>query len=217
MTTAAEERTIERLPVNEAFGKLPADEAVERTAEALRKRKLEVFVVGTADEARDLALRLIPEGSEVGQGASETLERIGLTEALRDGRFSPVRDRTRTMDRATQFREIRKLSASPDVQVNSVQAVTEDGRILIASNTGSQLGPIASGAGKVILIVGAQKIVPNLDEAFRRVEEYSLPIEDYRFQRDFGWRSAVNKTLIFDGEFMPGRTTVILVRESVGV
>ena len=217
MTTAAEERTIERMPVNEAFGKLPTDEAVERTAEALRKRKLEVFVVGTADEARDLALRLIPEGSEVGQGASETLERIGLTEALRDGRFSPVRDRTRTMDRATQFREIRKLSASPDVQVNSVQAVTEDGRILIASNTGSQLGPIASGAGKVILIVGAQKIVRNLDEAFRRVEEYSLPIEDYRFQRDFGWRSAVNKTLIFDGEFMPGRTTVILVRESVGV
>lgn len=215
--TVMEERAIERLPVNEEFAKLPKREAIERTAEALRARNFEVFVVDDRDEARDLAMRLIPEGSEVGQGASETLERIGVTQALRDGHYTPIRDITRTMDRATQGREIRKLSAAPDVQINSAHAVTEDGRIVFASNTGSQLGPIASGAGKVILVIGAQKIVRNLDEAFRRIYEYNLPLEDYKFQRDFGRRSAVRKTLILDSEFIPGRTTVILVREPVGV
>ena len=215
--TIAEERAIERLPVNEAFARLPSHEAIERTAEALRAHRFVVHVVNTGAEARDLVMGLIPEGSEVGQGASETLETIGVTEALRDGRFVAVRDRTRQMDRATQGREIRKLAAAPDVQINSAHAVTEAGQIVIASNTGSQLGPIASGAGKVILVIGAQKIVPNLDEAFRRVREYNLPIEDAKFQRDFGRRSAVNKMLVISGEFLPDRTTVIIVRESVGV
>ncbi len=215
--TVIEEQAIERLPVNEEFAKLPRRDAIERTAEALRARNFEVLVVDGRDEARDVAMRLIPEGSEVGQGASETMERIGVTQALRDGRHTPIRDITRTMDRATQGKEIRKLSAAPDVQVNSAHVVTEDGLIVIASNTGSQLGPIASGAGKVILVIGAQKIVADFDEAMRRLYEYNLPLEDYKFQHDFGRRSAVRKMLILDGEFIPGRTTVILVREPVGV
>jgi hypothetical protein len=210
------DKPIELMPVNEAFARVPDRRTVDRTAEALRARRFVVNVVDTADEARDLVMSLIPTGSEVGQGASETLERIGVTEALRDGRFVPIRDRTRQMDRATQGREIRKMSAAPDVQVNSAQAVTEDGQIVIASNTGSQLGPIASGAEKVILVIGAQKIVPDLDAGFRRIAEYSLPLEDAKFQRDFGRRSAANKMLVLDGEFFPGRITVILVRESVG-
>jgi hypothetical protein len=121
------------------------------------------------------------------------------------------------MDRATQMREIRKLGAAPDVQINSVQAVIEDGRILVVSFGGSQLGPIVSGAGRVILVVGSQKIVPDLATAFRRVEEYSYPIEDAKLQEVLGRHSAVNKMLVLNAELAPGRTTVILVREPVGV
>jgi L-lactate utilization protein LutC len=162
-------------------------------------------------------MSLIPEGSEVGQGASETLEEIGVTAALDDDRYVAIRSKTRRMDRATQGREIRKLSSAPDVQVNSVHAVTEGGQIVIASNTGSQLGPISSGAGKVILVVGSQKIVPDLEDGFRRIREYNLPLEDAKFQRNFGQRSAVNKMLVLRGDFPPGRTTVVLVRRPVGV
>ena len=121
------------------------------------------------------------------------------------------------MDRATQMREIRKLGAAPDFQINSVAAVTEDGKMVVASAFGSQLGPIGFGAGRVILVVGAQKVVPDLATAFRRIEEYSYPIEDAKMQTAFGRHSAINKLLVVNAEAAPGRTTVILVRAAIGV
>lgn len=121
------------------------------------------------------------------------------------------------MDRATQMREMRKLGSAPDFFVNSVHALTEEGQIVIASMGGSQLGPIVSGAGRVILVVvGAHKMVPDLATAFRRVEEYAYPLEDARAQETYGIRSAIRKLLVLNGDF-PGRTTVILAREPIGV
>ena len=216
--TMTENKAIERLPVNETFSR-PADpESIERAAEALRSHGFDARVVPDAVTARELLLSLIPEGSEVGEGASVTLDQIGVTEAIeKSGCYDAIRPRTRSMDRATQMREIRKLGAAPDVQVNSVQALTEDGRIVVASFGGSQLGPIVSGAGRVILVVGSQKVVPDLATAFRRVEEYSYPIEDAKLQEAYGRHSAINKMLILNGEIAQVRITVILVREPVGV
>jgi hypothetical protein len=94
--------------------------------------------------------------------------------------------------------------------------VTEDGRLLVAAASGSQIGPMASGAGRVIVVAGAQKIVPDLTTAYRRLEEYSYPLEDIRAQQAYGMHSAINKMLVINGDF-PGRTTVILVREALGV
>jgi L-lactate utilization protein LutC len=76
------------------------------------------------------------------------------------------------MDRATQADEIRRLTASPDVMLGGVHAVTETGSLVAASATGSQLGSYVSSAGKVILVVGTQKIVPDLKDALRRIDEY---------------------------------------------
>ena len=50
--------------------------------------------------------------------------------------------------------------------------------MVVASGTGSQLAPYASGAGKLILVVGNQKVVRDLEEALRRIREYSLPLEE---------------------------------------
>jgi hypothetical protein len=216
--TMIQSKPIERLPVNEAFAVPAQSAAIERTAEALRAHGFDAQIVPDAAAARDLLLSLIPEGAEVGEGASVTLDQIGVTEIVeKSGRYDAIRPRTRTMDRATQMREIRKLGAAPDVQINSVQAVTEDGRLVVASMTGSQLGPIAFGAGRVILVVGSQKIVPDLATAFRRVEEYSFPVEDAKIQEAYGRHSAVNKMLVLNGEVAPGRVTVILLREAAGV
>jgi hypothetical protein len=215
---STEPRTIERLPVNAEFAR-PVDEAaIERTAAALRGHGFEVRLVDDGDAARDLVLTLIPEGAEVGEGASITMRQLGLTAIIDEsGRYDAVRPRTRAMDRATQMREIRKLGAAPDFQLNSVSAVTEDGRLVVASMTGSQLGPIGFGAGRVVLVIGSQKIVPDLDTALRRVEEYSYPLEDANLQEAFGRHSAINKMLIVNAEFVPGRVTVILVRRPVGL
>jgi hypothetical protein len=215
---ATETKPIERPHVNEEFAR-PADTlAIERAAEALRGHGFEVEIVDDGEAARDLVLSLVPEGAEVGEGASATLQTIGVTPVIdTSGRYDAVRMRTRAMDRATQMREIRKLGAAPDFQVNSVQAITEDGRMVAASMTGSQLGPIGFGAGRVILVVGSQKIVPDLAAAFRRIEEYSFPIEDENLQKAYGRHSAINKMLVLNAEFIPGRVTVILVRQPVGV
>jgi acyl-CoA hydrolase len=120
------------------------------------------------------------------------------------------------MDRFTQSAEIRRLVSTPDVFLASVQAVTEDGRILVASGSGSQIGPIASGAGRVILVVGAQKVVRDLDEAFRRLEDYVRPLEDVRAMAAYGRSAAVNQTLVLHGGG-GGRIAVVLITDSIGI
>jgi hypothetical protein len=74
----------------------------------------------------------------------------------------------------------------------------------------------ASGAGKVILLVGTQKIVPGLEDALRRVDEYAFPLEDARAQAAYGVHSGVNKVLIINREWVPGRMTVVLCDEVLG-
>jgi hypothetical protein len=120
------------------------------------------------------------------------------------------------MDRETQGDEIRRLTSSPDVMLGSVHAVTETGSLLTASMGGSQLGPYVSGAGKVILVVGTQKIVSDLEEGLRRINEYAFPLEDARAQAAYGIHSAVNKVLIINREILAGRITVVLVGEPLG-
>jgi hypothetical protein len=209
--------TIDQMPVNEDFAARASNTAIERAAATLRAHKFEVFIVPDAAGAKELVLRLIPEGSEVGQGASVTMDDLGLTELIeKSGKYDALRPRTRVMDRATQGREIRKLSAAPDFFLSSAQALTQDGSLVFVSATGSQIGPIAFAAGRLILVVGAQKIVPDLETALARIREYAYPIEDAKMHKLYGVGSAMNRILILAAEGREGRTTVIIVREPVG-
>ncbi len=159
----------------------------------------------------------MPEGAEVGQGTSQTLEELGVTAEIEtSGRYDAVRPKSRAMDRQTQMREIRKLVAAPEVWLNSVHALLEDGTFVLASNTGSQLGPIATGAGKVIFAIGAQKIVPDLETALRRIREYNYPREDARLMSAYNVHTGISKILIFQREVRPGRVSVVLIGEPVG-
>jgi acyl-CoA hydrolase len=195
----------------------PAAE-VEALAENLRARNFEVVIVQDGAEAKAEVLKRIPEGAVVHSGKSKTLEDAGIfTEFMESGRYDFVRKATMKMDRNTQRDEMRKLGAAPDFMVNSAHAVTQDGQIVITSASGSQIGPIASGAGKLILVVGSQKIVPDLDAAFRRIRDYVFPYEDARLRETMGIGTKITRTLILEQDFMPGRTTIVLVREPIGV
>jgi len=201
------------------FGARASDETIERTAEALRAKGYTVHVVENGDEARKVILDLLPEGAEVGQGASTTLEQIGVTHELEEsGRYDAVRKRTRAMDRTTPegLRAMRKLGVGPDWFVISAHAVTLDGTIVDVSNTGSQLAPLAFGAGEVIFAIGSQKLVPDLETAMRRIEEHTLPLENERMQGLHGVDSEIKKILIIHKEFRRGRFTVVLIKEPVG-
>ncbi|HET9615371.1 MAG TPA: lactate utilization protein [Candidatus Limnocylindrales bacterium] len=194
-----------------------SEAVIQRVAGTLRSRNVEVLVVDTGDEARAAVLERIPEGSEIHSGKSMTLEEIGVFAALHDGRFDAIRPKLFAMDRATQGREMRKMAAVPDTVVGSVNAITEDGVLVAASATGNQLAAYAGGAGRVILVVGSQKIVPDLDAALRRINEIVVPYEDARVRSTLGVGTRLEKILLIYGEWLTDRTTLIIVREPVGV
>jgi hypothetical protein len=202
---------------NEKFGHIASDEQIERTARALEANGIHTLIAENGEQAKRLFFELIPEGSEVFLGASLTLEKLGIKDEIdKSGRFEALRPKMFAMNRETQGREIRKLGGAPDFAAGSVHAVTEDGHVLIASNTGSQLGPYASGAGKVIWVVGAQKIVKDLNEGLRRINEYCLPLETEHMRQLYNAGTGVNKVLIVNREFRPNRITMIIVKEELG-
>jgi hypothetical protein len=199
------------------WGTVPDDARVKRTVAALEANGIAVHRAADAAEAKGVVLGLIPDGSEVHSGASQTLDVIGITEEIeKSSRYQPLRPRIWSMDRETQGDEIRRLGAAPDVMLGSVHAVTETGSLVAASMSGSQLGPYISGAGRVILVVGTQKIVADLEEGLHRIDEYAYPLEDARAQAAYGIRSGVNKILVINREITPGRITVVLVDEVLG-
>jgi L-lactate utilization protein LutC len=199
------------------FSASAEEDRVARTAAALEANGITVLRAPNRAEAKRIVLDLVPAGSQVHQGASLSLEAAGITEEIENsGRYKPLRPRLHNMDRATQADEIRRLSASPAVMLGSVHAITESGSLVVASASGSQLGPYASGARTVILVVGTQKIVPGLEDALRRVDEYAFPLEDARAQAAYGVHSVVNKVLLINREWIPGRITVVLCDEALG-
>jgi hypothetical protein len=199
------------------FAAVADDERVTRAAAALEANGIRVLRAANAGEAKRIVLGLIPAGSRVYQGASQTLDVAGITEEIEtSSQYDALRPRVFSMDRETQSDEIRRLASSPDVMLGSVHAVTESGSLLTASMGGSQLGPYASGAGKVILVVGTQKIVSDLEEGLRRINEYAFPLEDARAQAAYGIHSGVNKVLIVNREIVEERITVVLVDEALG-
>jgi fructose-specific component phosphotransferase system IIB-like protein len=192
-------------------------ERLGRVAAALRANGFAAEILDDASAARARVRALVPEGASVLTGASETLRLSGIDEDLNaSGRYDAIRPRILAIDRATGADEIRKLVAGPDFVVNSVAAVTETGSLVLASGSGSQLPANAGGAGRAVWIVGAQKVVPDLDTALRRVEEHALPLESLRAQAVYGMPSAVNRLLVLNAEPRPGCGTVLLLREAIG-
>jgi len=190
---------------------------LERAAAALTAHGFTVELLDDAAAARTRVKELIPEGAAVFTGASETLRLSGIDEDINaGGRYRAVKPRVLAMDRATHADDIRRLLAGPDVVVGSVAAVTETGSLVVASGSGSQLPAYAGGAARAIWIVGAQKVVPDLSAALRRVEDHCLPLESARAQAVYGWPSAVNRLLVLNAEPHPGRGTVLLLREAIG-
>jgi hypothetical protein len=200
------------------YDQLATPETVEKTIAALQQNGIQASFVKNGLEAKEKVLALIPGGSEVMNMTSITLDTIGLSnEILTSGKYTAVRNKLNAMDRKTQALEMNRLGAAPQYTVGSVHAVTEDGKVLIASNTGSQLPAYVYGAQKVIWIVGTQKIVPDLDTAYQRIYDYVLPLESERAHKAYGVpASFVSKLLIVNREVQPDRITIIFVGEKLG-
>lgn len=196
--------------------KLADEKTLQKTVEALRKNGIEVFIAENGEEAKKKVFELIPQGVEVMNNKSATLDAIGVSkEILESGKYIAIRKILININDEKQRHEYRRKSSSADYDIGSVHAVTEDGQLIIASNTGSQLSPVASSAAHVILVVSTQKIVKNLDEAFKRIEEYSLPMESEQLKKLYGVASNISKILIVNREYN-SRIKLIFVKEKLG-
>jgi len=204
--------------IQEVFAAPATEEKLQQVADRIRERNIEALIVNNGEEARQLVLERIPIGAEVHSGKSKTLQDSGIFDALQDpNQFNALRHQVLKMDRKTQGKEIRKLIAAPDFMLGSVQAITEDGILVDVSATGSQIGPYANTAGKVILVVGSQKIVPDLETALKRVREYVQPWEESQVRKLANIGTFVGKILLVEREWVNERMTVILVREPIGI
>ncbi|GAA0583913.1 LUD domain-containing protein [Streptomyces crystallinus] len=215
--TITDEKPVTVLPADEAFAVPASARSLERAAEALRGNGFTVHIVETAADARELVTGLLPTDRAILASTSETLRLSGIQEDIdASGRFKSIRAEQADWDLRARRDEVRAARSAPDVVVGSVHAVTEDGRLVTGSASGSQLASYAYGAGQAVWVVGAQKVVADLDTALRRVETYSLPKEDVRAQRVMNQRSVLAKVLITSREVVPHRSTVVLVREPIG-
>lgn len=166
------------------WNKLASKASLNKTINALKAAGIESVVVATSKDAKKQVLKLIPQKSEVMQMTSVTLDSTEIAHEINDsGKYTSVRNELMKMDRTKDNAKMQKLGAAPDWAVGSVHAVTEEGNVVIASMTGSQLPAYASGASHVIWVVGTQKIVENLDKAMKRIYEYVLPARQFVHER----------------------------------
>jgi acyl-CoA hydrolase len=201
---------------SDRFTALPDDQTLAATVVALEEHGFSVEVADDLDAAREAVLGRIPDGSSVMTNTSVTLQETGIADAINDGGpYDSARNRMLALDFATQAQEMKAIGGQTDYALGSVHAVTRDGTLVIASASGSQLASYAWGAANVIFVVGAQKLVPTLAEAHKRISEHSLKLEDARALAAYGMNSRVGKILEIHQED-PGRIHVVLIRRPVG-
>ena len=200
-----------------AYDTLPPRGTIDKTMSALQDNGMNAVFAENGEDARSKVLSIIPEGVKIMNMTSATLASLGLDKEISESvRYDSIRNRLNKMDRETQNEEMQMLGAAPLWTIGSVHAVTEDGVVMIASKTGSQQPAYAYGATNLIWVVGAQKIVKDRDDGFKRIYEYCLPLENERALKAYGMGSSVNKILIVNEEINRDRITVVLVNEVLG-
>ncbi len=204
--------------MNKDWNTLATQESIDAAVANLQAHGMNAIVVENGEAAKAKVLEMLPAGAEVMDMTSVTLQTIGVTEEIeKSGKYNSVKAKLMSMDRKTQSLEMQKLGAAPEWTVGSVHAVTEDGIVIVASNTGSQLPAYAYGSAHVIWVVGTQKIVKNMDKGMKRLYEHTLPLESERAHKAYGMpASFVSKLLIVHKEVVPQRITVIFVKEVLG-
>jgi hypothetical protein len=189
---------------------------IDKATKALEEHGFGVKLVDNLDQAKQTVLGMIPEKSEVFTATSVTVDAAGLTAELNSDKYVSVRDKFMPLyGQPDRVVEMKRIGSGSDYTVGSVHAITQDGQVLIASATGSQLPNYVYGASNVIWVVGSQKIVKDLAEGLERIETHTFQLEDERAQEVYGAHSSLNKILIYRKE-NPGRVTIILVKEPAG-
>lgn len=155
---------------------------MEKTAKALRKNNMNVFIADNSKQAVETVKKLLNKGDTVSNGGSETLKECGVLDLIKNGDYNYL-DRT-TADTDAEKQEIYRKTFFADAFLTSSNAVTESGELYNVDGNCNRISAIAFGPKKVIFVVGYNKIVSDLDEAVSRVKKIAAPCNAKRFGLD---------------------------------
>lgn len=203
-----------------AYDKIASRDVVTKTIKALEDHNFHAEVVSGKSEALARVKELIAQGSSIMNGASRTLEEIGFVKYLKEGAhgWQNLHEGILKEQDPAEQAKLRRQSTVSDFYIGSAHAVTEEGELFFASNSGSQLPHLAFSSPNVILVVGTHKIIPTLKDVDARMKDRILPLEEVNMQQKYGVGTQWNKTLILHNENPHmGRTVrIIFVEEVLG-
>lgn len=207
-------------PLEKRFDKLGP-----KVVEALKRRHFEAYYCPTGEEARRQVLALIPEGSVVAWGGSETVAKLGILDAVR--KTNPVIDRE-TATSPEERVELMRKSLLCDVFLMSSNAITQDGQLYNIDGNGNRVAALVYGPRSVIIVAGMNKVTPDLDAAVSRARYIAAPTNAQRFSVETGCMatgtcsdclspSSVCASMLRTRICRPaGRIKVVLVGEELG-
>jgi L-lactate utilization protein LutC len=201
------------------YTSLASNEDLQTTIKNLETNGITSRVAENEKEAKEIIFSLIPKGAEVMTAASTTLMQMGVDKEINEsGKYDSIKAKLAKLNRETDHLKMQKLGASPEYIIGSVHAVTTDGKVIVASNTGSQLPGYSYGSAHVVWVVSTKKIVKDLEDGIQRIKKHIVPLEDVRMKEQYGPQAGTNlrKLLIFNSEGTPGRITLIFVKEDLG-
>ena len=202
---------------------------IEDLERALASRGIDFVYAADRAQALKSVLARIPQGATVMNGGSHTLEDIGLIDALRDG-YQWLRPAIAATNDRTERNRKRRAAVTADWLIGGVNAITMSGEIVNVDGSGNRLAGYAFGAGKVILVAGVNKVVPDLAAALERVRNTAAVQECRKLQKTTpcavtgrcdndacrGPDRQCGKILIIENEKIAGRITLVLVGEPLG-
>lgn len=202
----------------EKWNRIPDEEVIASTVKAIEERGIQVVRASDGNHALARIKELIPPGSEVMNGSSTTLVEIGFQELMDSGKheWSNLKLAVTSESDAQKRAMIRRKTVTSDYFLSGVNAIAMTGELVGCDATGSRVGAWPYGAGKLLLVAGTNKIVPTLEDALRRIREFTFPLENVRSQNVYGVPSKIGKCVILSNESQSGRVTLILIDGSYG-
>ena len=198
----------------------------EKVIKGLKSRHMEGFFAETKEEALKIALDLIPEGSSVSWGGTMSAAEIGLTQVLSEGNYEYIDRNGASTPEEKRQREIEAYGC--DYFIASSNAITEDGILVNLDGNANRVSCIAYGPEHVVMIIGMNKVVSDLDAAIERTRHEAAPINAQRFDIETPCKktgscadckspqSICCQLLITRLEMHPDRMKVILVNDDLG-
>ena len=201
------------------YSKVPNNKTIEKTIGALKNNGIDVILVDTKEQALKEVLKNVPAGSKIMNGSSTTLIQVGFAEILKSGnhKWKNLHENIiKEKDRGKQSDLRRKVLTDADYFLSSVNAITQDGKLMAVDFSGSRVGALPFAAKNVLIVAGANKIVVDLEGAFDRIKNYVINLENERAMKVYGMKSGFGKWVIIEKELNPNRIKLILVKEALG-